>query len=264
MILVLDADNRYFNFAAINESNGNIVKKVSVSSSADRSVDEYVFLVNAMMGGALADLKGAVVSSVNPRENHTIKKIMTSLTGITPSFVGQGMKTGLNLKVDHHEQLGSDIVCCAVGAFARARRESADRGSSLPVIVVDIKYATTVSAVSSLGELCGVAIIPGVSLSVDALSRYSGSLPDISLKAPKLILGRNTYDSMNCGAVLSHAYAVDGFIENISANYFEGEKPVVFVTGESASLVAPLLRGNVKTVSNLCFEGLAKIYDLNK
>ena len=76
MILVLDADNRYFNFAAINESNGNIVKKVSVSSSADRSVDEYVFLVNAMMGGALSDLKGAVVSSVNPRENHTIKKIM--------------------------------------------------------------------------------------------------------------------------------------------------------------------------------------------
>ena len=69
---------------------------------------------------------------------------------------------------------------------------------------------------------------------------------------------------MNCGAVLSHAYAVDGFIDNISANYFEGEKPAVFVTGESAALVAPLLRNNVKTTSNLCFEGLARIYELNK
>jgi len=260
MILLLDADNRSLNFAIADETTDETVRKVSIAVSKDKSADEISFLLKGMMGDALEDIKGAIVSSVVPRENDIIKRVIEMTTGLSPRFVGHGLKTGLNIKIDHHEQLGSDIVCCAVGAAADAKSSSSD---PFPITVIDVKYATTVTAVNANGELCGVAIIPGMSLSADALSEKAGFLPDISLKTPDILLGKNTRDSMNCGTVLSHAYAIDGFITDINERIFEGKEAKVYITGCSAELIYPLLKSKARLVPDLSFEGLKRIYRQN-
>ena len=69
--------------------------------------------------------------------------------------VSAGIKTGLNMKIDHPHMLGSDLVCLAV--------ESVSRGK-LPCVAVDMGTATTFTVVNQDGVMVGTAIAPGVHL----------------------------------------------------------------------------------------------------
>jgi len=259
MILTLDADNAEYRFSVFDPENASPVFKTSLSSRSGKTPDEYVFLLRSMMGDLASSVSAAVVSSVIPKENADIRRIIYGLCGVSPKFVGKGLKTGMNLKIEHHEQLGSDIVCSAVGALAYMRK----KGFSSPVITVDVKYATTISAVNAQGELVGVAILPGISLSVNALSGFSGSLPDIAPESPGSVLGKNTYDSMNCGVVLSHAFAIDGFIKRINAEMFPDKSAFCVVTGSASGLVVPLLESKTTVIRDLPSRGLFEIYRMN-
>ena len=70
----------------------------------------------------------------------------------------------------------------------------------------------------------GGMILPGVGVSLDALTHRASQLSGISIEAPKKVIGKNTIDCMKSGVLYSNAGAIDGIIERIEEEL--GEKSV--------------------------------------
>ena len=122
---------------------------------------------------------------------------------------------------------GADLVAAAIGGRARF-------GS--PLIVVSYGTATVFIAISSAGDYLGVAIAPGITMSIDALVGRTAKLPQIALDAPSRVIGRTTIEALQSGIV----YGFAGQTEAIVARMREelGSDSKVVATGGLAGLFA--------------------------
>ena len=87
----------------------------------------------------LGRVDGAILSSVVPPITGTYVRTLRRITGRPPLVVGPGLKTGLNIKAEIHNQLGSDIVASAVAVSALY---------PTPAIVINSRTAVTFSYMS--------------------------------------------------------------------------------------------------------------------
>lgn len=69
-----------------------------------------------------ARITGAIFSSVVPGINFMMHKALTRLLGKEPMVVGPGIKTGLNIRMEVHNQLGTDLVANARGGIGKVSR----------------------------------------------------------------------------------------------------------------------------------------------
>ena len=151
----------------------------------------------------LSGVDGAILSSVVPELKKVMKDAMELMTGRSFLCVGAGLKTGLNIRMDNPAQLGADLVVDAVAALAKYPP---------PLVIFDMGTATTMSVIDPTGAYLGGMIIPGLRLSVDALSARAAQLPYIHLGPPERFIGSNTIDCMQAGAVYGSALMIDGLI----------------------------------------------------
>lgn len=227
-----------------------------VSSVPQRTADEYAMLLRLWCSQRRLDgsVEGCVISCVVPPLKRIIEQAVKEVFDCSVLFVGHGVKTGLNLRVDNQTDVGSDIVANMVAA--------SDKHSG-PVAVVDFGTATTLSAVNSVGEMVGVAIMPGVEISLKALASSAAALPDISLGSPKRILGKNTEESMLSGFLLGAASMVDGMIFRLKKEMQVDEIKVI-ACGSLAERIVPYCDTKMEIQQYLTLDGLIKIYELNQ
>ena len=152
------------------------------------------------------DVTGAIFCSVVPPLNFMMSKALTRLLGKPPMMVGPGVRTGLNLRMENQVQVGADIVADAVAALERFEP---------PIITIDMGTATTIGVIDAQRNYVGGMLLPGVNVSLEALSRRAAQLPAISLQHPKAVIGKNTEDCMRAGIVYGTAGMLDGIIERI-------------------------------------------------
>lgn len=177
---------------------------------------------------------------------------MKILTGRTFLCVGAGLKTGLDIRMDNPAQLGADLVVDAVAALAKYKP---------PLVIFDMGTATTMSVIDEHGAYRGGMIIPGLRLSVDALSARAAQLPYIHLGEPARFIGSNTVDCMQSGAVYGSALMIDGLISRTAE---ELGRPVTAVaTGGLMALIHSYCRENLHYDENLMLEGLYILYRKN-
>lgn len=119
----------------------------------------------------LHDVTGAILCSVVPPSNFMMEKGLTRLLGRPPMVVGPGVKTGLNIRMENQTQMGADIVADAVSALEKF---------SPPIVTIDMGTATTIGVISKGRNYEGGLLLPGVSVSLAALSHSTAQLPDIS------------------------------------------------------------------------------------
>lgn len=105
-------------------------------------------------------------------------------------------------------------------------------------------------------------ILPGVRISLDALTSRASQLSGISLEAPKRIIGKNTIDCMKSGLLYSNAAALDGIVERIEEEL--GQKTTVIATGGLAKKVIPHCKREIILDEDLLLKGLLVIYEKNK
>lgn len=227
-----------------------------ISSVPRRTADEYAMLFRLWCSQHHLDgsLEGCVISCVVPPLKRPIEQAVKDVFDCSVLFVGHGVKTGLNLRVDNQTDVGSDIVANMVAA--------SDQYSG-PVAVVDFGTATTLSAVNAAGEMVGVAIMPGVQVSLRALASSAAALPDISLGTPKRVLGKNTEESMLSGFLLGTASMVDGMIDRLLKE-LQGDEIKVIACGSLAERIVPYCGTKMEIKQYLTLEGLIKIYQLNQ
>lgn len=256
MLFACDIGNTNISFGVFDGD--TMVFDSKIATSYEKSVDEYAILVSgvfAMYHVALSAIDGAIISSVVRPLNSTLSHAVEKITLIKPLLVGPGVKSGLNIKTDIPSQMGADIVANAVAATSLEK---------CPMVILDLGTATTLTAINGLGELCGVLIYPGVRSSLDALSAQAAELPRISLDKPRVLLGKNTIDSMVSGSVYGNASMIDGLLDRIAEEWGTKELTVI-ATGGLADVILPYCRcgHKIHVEPNLTLLGLKKIYDVN-
>lgn len=207
-----------------------------------------------LYGYELSEVTGAIFSSVVPPMNFMMTKALTRLLGKPPMVVGPGVKTGLNIRMEVHNQLGADLVANAVAALEKY---------PTPIIMIDMGTATTVSYISSKRSYEGGLMFPGVNVSLSALSNHTAQLPDISLQHPKTLIGKNTEDCMRSGIVYGTAGMLDGIIDRIKET-LPDENPTIVATGSNAPVIVRYCRNKVLYDKYLLMEGLYRIYEKNR
>lgn len=200
-----------------------------------------------------ANVDGAIISSVVPQLDRTIRHAVKKVTGQTPLMVGPGTRTGLNIRIDNPAQLGPDLLVGAIAAIAQY---------GAPCIIWDLGTATTVSVVDEKGDFRGGAIMPGVATSFESLTNRTSLLPRIRLEAPAHVIGTNSNDSMQSGAVFGLASMVDGMCDRIEEEL--GGPATVIATGGLGREIVPHCRHRIAYDDKLLLEGLRLVYEKNR
>ncbi len=255
MILAIDIGNTGIAFGFYKED--LISHHCKISSIPHKSADEYVMIMNSICmqkNISTTEVEGCVISSVVPPLTEPLRQAAEEVFSCKPLIIAHGLKTGLNIRIDNHTQLGSDIVANTVAAASVFPK---------PLAVIDLGTATTVSAVNSAGELFGVIIMPGVRIAVDALSAATAALPYISIDAPKCLLGKNTEDSMNSGCVYGTAAMIDGIIERLKIE-LKADNLNVIACGGLANKIIPYCHSKIEVNPYLTLDGLIQLYRLNQ
>lgn len=126
--------------------------------------------------------------------------------------------------------------------------------------------ATTVTVVDQKGRYIGGAILPGVDLSMDALTRRTSLLPKIEIVPPNKVIATNTVECMKAGIIFGAAGAIDGvlnrFTESLQAT--GDEEWSIVGTGGLASTICPYCTHHITIDNNLLLKGLRIIWEKNR
>jgi type III pantothenate kinase len=254
MILAVDIGNTSICLGAF--ESGSLSFKAKLASDSNKNADEYAVLIAGIFSMKHADtieIEGAILLSVVPPLTHIIAEALCRFS-TEPLIVGSGIKTGLNIRVQTPNLLGADIVADTVAALQIA---------NAPLIVIDLGTATTLTAINEKNELCGCIIAHGVKLSLDAMSEKCALLPEVSLTKPEKLLGTNTADCMNSGAVYGSALMLDGFINKIRSEYSFGDSLTIIATGGLSELIIPFCENTIILEPDLTLNGLHRLYNIN-
>ncbi len=254
MILAIDIGNTNIVLGCVE---GRRISSVTrVATDPGKTEFEYAVLFRDVLSLGATDisgLEGTVLSSVVPTVTGAVKGAVKLLTGRDALVVGAGVKTGLNIRIDNPAQLGSDLVVGAVAALSL---------TAPPLIIIDMGTASTFSVLDRKGTFLGGAIVPGVGLSMNALSARSSLLPRVSIEAPRRCVGSNTVECMQSGAVYGTAAMIDGMIERFEAEL--GGAAAVIATGGLAGCITPYCRRKIRNEPELLLLGLALLWEKNR
>lgn len=256
MLLAIDVGNSNTSVGLFGKD-GTLQFLASLDTDSRKTADQIsIDLMNlfALYGYDYRDVTGAILCSVVPPLNFMMQKALTRLLGRPPMVVGPGVKTGLNIRLTVQTQVGADIVADAVAALEKFQP---------PIVTIDMGTATTIGVISEGRTYEGGLLLPGVNVSLEALSHRAAQLPDISLQHPKSLIGKNTEDCMRSGIVYGTAGMLDGIIDRIRAE-FPGQELSVVATGGNAPVIVRYCRNKIVYDKYLLMEGLWTIYQKNR
>lgn len=200
-------------------------------------------------------LDACVIASVVPSLTDTIARAAKRLTCVQPLLIGHGVRTGFGIKIQNPEQLGADIVANVAGAFLYVEP---------PFVVLDVGTATTITYVSPQKEILGTIIMPGIAVSMSALTDSAALLSTVSLEKPQELLGRSTSESIRSGVIGGHALMIDGFLRNIRETYpCDDKKLSLIATGGLAVSILPYCRNKFLQVTDLTLRGAVSLHVKN-
>ena len=254
MLLAIDIGNTNLVIGCIKED--QILFKVRIATDRTRTSDQYGVEIKNMVeafGVKISEISDCIISSVVPPVFNSVRTGLIKVLGKQPMVVGPGLKTGLNIHMDVPSQVGSDRIVIAVAALAEFQA---------PLILMDMGTATTIEVVEPENRYMGGVIVPGVRVSLDALTSRAAQLPGISLDRPKNVIGKNTVDCMRSGMMYGTAAMIDGLVDRIKEEL--GHSSTLIATGGMAQFIAPLCRHEIIIDKDLLLKGLNIIYKKNK
>ena len=254
MLLAIDIGNTNLVIGCIHDD--KILFKARIATDSIRTSDQYGVEIKNMLeayGVKRSDIDDCIISSVVPPVFNSVRTGVIKIIGKQPMVVGPGLKTGLNIHVDVPSQVGSDRIVIAVAALAEYKA---------PLLLMDLGTATTIEAVEPDNVYMGGVIIPGVRVSLDALTSRAAQLPGISLDRPKQVIGKNTVDCMRSGMMYGTAAMIDWLVERMEEEL--GHRCTLIATGGLAQFIAPLCKREIILDKDLLLKGLNIIYKKNK
>ncbi len=254
MLLAIDIGNTNIVIGGIRED--EIAFEARIATDRIKTSDQYGAEIKSMLGlfdVRPRDVEDCIISSVVPPVFNSVRTGVIKVIGRQPMVVGPGLKTGLNIQMDTPSQVGSDRIVIAVAALAEY---------DPPLTLLDLGTATTIEVVGQGSTYLGGCIIPGVRISMDALTSRTAQLPGISLDQPKRVIGKNTVDCMRSGIMYGTAAMLDGMLDRVEEEL--GFSTTIVATGGMAQFIVPLCRREIRLEKDLLLKGLNIIYQKNR
>ncbi len=233
-----------------------LVTDFRVSTRHSATADEYALLLDGLF--RLADLTldqvdGTCLASVVPPLTETFTELVRRHFGGPLVVVGPGVRTGISISYESPRDVGADRVVNAVAAHERCQSD---------VIVVDFGTATTFDAITARGEYLGGVIVPGVTVSLDALYQRTAKLPKVEVARPAAVIGRNTVHSIQSGAYYGYLAMVEGLVARMRAEMTEPVRTIA--TGGLAALLCRDCPVIDEVDPHLTLRGLRLIFERNR
>jgi len=230
MLLAIDVGNSQTVCGVFNK--GSLLCHWRLKTDREKTADELAagFLpLFTMQGINFDDIKGIIIASVVPTQQQAWQEFSVKYADCTPLLVNeQLLDIGITIATDSPAEVGADRIVNAVAAFEQYGKSA---------IVVDFGTAITFDCISAKGEYLGGAIMPGMSISLDALANRTAKLPRIDVTVPpQKAIGANTVDAIKSGLLFGYGALVDGLIKKLSAEFTDA--PTVIATGGMSELLA--------------------------
>jgi len=230
MLLAIDVGNTETKLGAYAPDGDRLLRAWRVTTDARRTVDEFGALLLQLIGAAqfAPDHFDAVaVASVVPKVDSVIDEAARAFLGVVPVFLKAHRQTLMRVLTDRPSEVGADLVAAAIGGRDRY---------GAPLIVVSYGTATVFTAISPEGAYAGVAIAPGISVSIDALIGRTAKLPQIAIEDPGRALGRTTIEALQAGIVYGFVGQTEALVARFRTEM--GCDAKVVATGGLAEVVA--------------------------
>lgn len=221
-----------------------------LKTQLNKTADEYYYSLRQMID--CEHVRGIVISSVVPEMTEIIKEISIRHFNVSPFILGQGVKTGLQIKCDNPHEVGADLIADCVGAYNSYGPDA---------LIIDLGTATKYIYMEK-NAFCGCVIAPGVQISMKALVDNAALLPKIDLRIPNKVIGTNTITSMQSGVLYGTIINVEGFIDRIKAEVNKPDLKVI-ATGGLAKLIIPYCHSDIILDETLTINGLLYLYKKN-
>lgn len=219
-LLCLDVSNSHTTLGVFDGA--ELMTQWVVGSNPQRSADEWEVLISSLLRRSrIEDVDAVSVSCTVPSILVELRSMRDRYYVDMPySIVGPGVRTGVRIHTDNPREVGADRV---VNALAAVETYGG------PAIVVDMNGTATIfDVINERGDYIGGMIAPGVELSLDTLSRRGAQLRAVELVTPRHVVGKNTAESLQAGAVYGFAGLVDGIVGQILDELdADGEVPVI-------------------------------------
>ncbi|WP_099022330.1 type III pantothenate kinase [Mycolicibacterium palauense] len=260
MLLAIDVRNTHTVVGLISGAgqHAKVVQHWRIRTEPEVTSDELALIIDGLIGDDSERLTGSVALSTVPSVLHEVRLMLDQYWPSMPHvLIEPGVRTGIPLLVDNPKEVGADRIVNCLAAFHKFGN---------PAIVIDFGSSIVVDVVSGKGEFLGGAIAPGVQLSSDAAAARSAALRRVELTRPRSVVGKNTVECMQAGAVFGFAGLVDALVRRIrdDVDGFDGDDVVVVATGHTA----PLLLPDLQTVDHydryLTLDGLRLVFERNR
>lgn len=229
MILCLDIGNTHI-FGGLYVEDKLQLQFRYPSSSPSTSDQLGVFFKSVLRENELdsKQIKQIAICSVVPAMNYTIRAAFLKYFSQDPFFLQNTNVSHLKFDYQNPQEVGPDRISNAIGAITRFPNQD--------IVVIDLGTATTFDAISRNETYLGGLIIPGLYISMKALSENTAKLSAVTITKPNEILGKSTTTNIQSGLYYSHLGAAREIIQRLTTTVYENQPPVVIGTGGFAYL----------------------------
>jgi type III pantothenate kinase len=251
MLLTIDVGNTETKLGCF--ADGELRQTWRVTTELRRTPDEYgVFFTQLFAAGGLAPqaIDAVAVASVVPKLDPILQSACKRFFSTDPVFLQPQTQRLIKIVTENPAEVGADLVAAAIGGVNRF---------GVPLIIVSFGTATVYIAISAAEEYLGVAIAPGISVSMDALIGRTAKLPQVALEPPLHAIGRNTTEALQSGILYGFTGQVEAIVERIRAEM--GSPARVIATGGLADVIAKQTQVVDGVDSHLSLVGLSLFHD---
>lgn len=206
-LLLIDAGNS--NIVTGINKDGEWLHNWRMHTVSNKTADEYEVILRSLFEKNQLNPKSidkVILSTVVPSLLHPMQEMVFKLTGKKLLILNPDLYPHLPIKVLNPYQIGTDIVADAVAAYEKYPGNR---------IIVDFGTALTFTAIDAGGNILGVSITPGMKTAINSLMTNTAQLPDVPLKAPPSVLGKNTVHAVQSGVVLGYVGMIEYMVEQI-------------------------------------------------
>jgi type III pantothenate kinase len=230
-----------------------LVSSWRTKTDSRETADELALKFKAILSDA-PEITGIALCSTVPAVLREMRTMLNSYyQDVQQVIVEPGIKTGVPVLTDNPKEVGADRIVNSLAAFTLYGG---------PSIVVDFGTSTNLDVISAKGEFLGGALAPGIEISIDALASRAAQLRKVELIAPRNVIGKNTVEALQSGAVYGFAGQVDGLVDRIVDELGTPVKAVI-ATGGLSSIVVPESETITHHEPDLTLIGLRLMFERN-
>ena len=244
--LVGDIGNTLTKIALL-DSNFKIINSFSIET---KKLKILKYKINFFKKFKLSSANKLILfSSVVPVIFRLIKSHLNKKKFKTTEIKELRLKRIIKLNVDSFNQVGSDRIANAIGAYDTYKKSC---------LVIDFGTATTFDIIKSPGVYDGGVIAPGINSSIINLNKSTALLPVLSLRSRERAYGKNTKDALNAGFLWGYQGLINNIIKKIRFSSKTNYK--VILTGGKANLFKNYINNKPIVDENITIKGIIKIY----